>query len=527
MLVYVNQLEFLGKDSFTTVFRSIAGWLKGQTNHHFTVDELISGEEFSFGGQKVRTYKADSRDPRLYAVLFSNPDSSVKGRQWITEIGVRVEEESIFFTLLLETSDISTRVTEVPITTKPKLIQYLKDNGQLKPNTVGVKVRKLENSTESLRAFNADIERKERNTPIILLSHEFDGRCTVNPNTLQGHLLGLAQVVVADENMDSWLMERELGKRYSAWGGAINVIYPSHGRDYCQNKLYLKNELEDLTLDNININLDILSRVTHFSNGYRKRQHFSPQDVRAKRASDHRKYLQEKFKDAETQESQFALLNEAFQQIEEHDRVLEELKAKHQHELDELQDEALDALATIEEKDTEIWQLKSRIDSQAHNESTGSAPSYTIELLDVVRNPTPEKCLMALEANCADRIVILDSAWKSSRKSESFQSSQKLADLLHRLSTNYYDLISTRPDAEAKRAFGNNEYSAKESETVRGNSELLKKRTFVYKGEKVSMLRHLRIGVANNVQETIRVHFHWDSENKKIVIGYCGPHLPL
>ncbi len=60
-----------------------------------------------------------------------------------------------------------------------------------------------------------------------------------------------------------------------------------------------------------------------------------------------------------------------------------------------------------------------------------------------------------------------------------------------------------------------------------GNQAMRRLRTFAYEGEQVEMFRHLKIGIEANVSKTIRVHFHWDSERGKIVIGYCGEHLPV
>lgn len=527
MLVYVNQLEFGGENPHALVFRTVAGWLKEQTKHHFTVDELISGQEFAFEGKRVRTYKADARDPKIYGILFSNPDSTVRGRQWITEIGIRSEPGSVLVTLLLETSDISTRVTEIPVTTKPKLINYLRQNCDLNETTIGLNIKELSTDEEAIRAFLYEVERQDRKTPLVLVSHKFDGGTVVSPRTLQGHLLGLAQVVVVDEHMDSWLMERILGRRCSAWGGAINIVYPSFNGGPCRNKLYVIDELDNLQKSGININLDVLSRITHFSNGYRKRQHFSPQDVRAKRASDYRKDLQERYKEADTQESQFALLEEAFQQIEEHDAFIEDLKTEHERELEAEQLEHISTQEKCDEKDREIWRLQAKVDAIESSSDEDRSGSVHVGSLDAIAFPTPEKCLQVLVESYPSRIVVLDSAWKSSRKSESFKHSQRLASLFEKLATEYFEKISSGPDSEARKVFSPNEFSARESETVMNNDEMCKKRTFEYMGESVLMLRHLKIGVADSVLDTIRVHFHWDNTQRKIVIGHCGPHLPI
>jgi hypothetical protein len=99
--------------------------------------------------------------------------------------------------------------------------------------------------------------------------------------------------------------------------------------------------------------------------------------------------------------------------------------------------------------------------------------------------------------------------------------------MLRRLVTKYRSKLIEGCDNEARKVFGNNEYAAKESETVMRNQASRRLRTFEYEGAPVEMFRHLKIGIEANVSKTIRVHFHWDAEGEKIVIGYCGEHLPV
>ena len=338
MLIYCNQLEIENENSFESVLRSIAGWLKMVTKRHFLLEDLISGEEFEVNRMWVRTYKADASETKLYSVLFSNPDSTVYGRQWITEIGIRVVEgKPTFFTLLLETSDISTRVKDVPITTKPKVINFLRKNCTLSASTRGMRIKNLSGDEDDLKAFLYEIEDETRKIPLVLLSHRFDGDPYTNPKTLQDHLLGLAQVVICSAESDSWLMEKILTKRFSAWGGAINIIYPLLGRDICRNQLFMAKDLDEFISKSVNINLELLSHITHFSNAFRKRHHFSPYDVRAKRIADQRRHLKQLFENKSEKQNYEELLEEAFTQIDEHEVVLEKTKEELTKRVDEEQ----------------------------------------------------------------------------------------------------------------------------------------------------------------------------------------------
>ena len=100
--------------------------------------------------------------------------------------------------------------------------------------------------------------------------------------------------------------------------------------------------------------------------------------------------------------------------------------------------------------------------------------------------------------------------------------------MLRKLVTEYRQILIERGgDAKARGVFTNSEYAAKESETLRKNKDKKRARTFNHDGKDIEMFQHLKIGTSDDITQTIRVHFHWDADRKKIVIGYCGEHLPI
>lgn len=136
----------------------------------------------------------------------------------------------------------------------------------------------------------------------------------------------------------------------------------------------------------------------------------------------------------------------------------------------------------------------------------------------------PEVSLRLISIAWPDRVVVLDSAVRSARKSASFKQPDDALELLTTLVTDYYDAIKRGGDNEARKVFGKNEFAPKESDSSL-SKEGLKRRVFTYKNQPVEMLAHLKIGVKPSVAETLRIHFHWDARDQKIVIGHCGPHL--
>lgn len=326
----------VGKNSSETAFRTVAGWLKNVTKRHFTSRELKSGDEFLIDRMRVRTYAAVEQEPLMYSVLLSHPDHTVRGRQWITEIGIREENESTTVSILLETSDISTLVTEIPSTTKPRLVNFLQSNGELHPETVGLKVLSFSNTRESLIALSYEIERKERKHPLVLVSNiKGSNKPVINPSKLQDQLFGLAQVVYSEDEINSWEMEEVLTRKYSAWDGAVNIIYPSFGRDSCHTKLLSQFAINEIIDSGFHPLQSILSYITHTTNGFNKKNHFSPSAVRAKRQKDQRTLLKKRFDELSEDTEYQELAEQAFAQLEEQECLIEQLKQKHEQELDE------------------------------------------------------------------------------------------------------------------------------------------------------------------------------------------------
>ena len=150
-----------------------------------------------------------------------------------------------------------------------------------------------------------------------------------------------------------------------------------------------------------------------------------------------------------------------------------------------------------------------------------------LELASRSAEPSPSECLDWIERVHGDRCTVLSSAKKSAEDSARFREGRWLLGLLGRLVTEYSNALMDGGDSQARRVFGKSEFAATESESVMGNNDMMRQRTFEYDGNPVEMLRHLKIGVNDDVTKTIRVHFHWDSARQKIVIGYCGKHLSV
>jgi hypothetical protein len=60
--------------------------------------------------------------------------------------------------------------------------------------------------------------------------------------------------------------------------------------------------------------------------------------------------------------------------------------------------------------------------------------------------------------------------------------------------------------------------------TTQGRSHCYDRR---YKGRRVDIGAHLKLGNARDPTLTMRIHFHWDDDDRQLVIHHAGAHLPV
>lgn len=526
MLVYVNSFNCVGEDGFFSVVRSVCGWLNRVSKIRISPDELLSRRDWNLERAYVRTYTADRMDPKIYSIMYTHPDKDVSGRQWITEIGIRREGANTFVSILLEISDVSTLVDAKPIATRPSLVSYLKRNCVFDFDVVGQRVDYIKSQYGDFQYLMHEISRDDRTYPLVFISEGVNG-FPVIPEKLQEQLIGLAQVVATSGKMDSWEMERLLGRNYSSWGGAINIIYPMNQSGYIGTKLFLPKQIDEIKVSNIPVNNHILSVITHSFNGYNKKLHLSPANVRAKRQRDDNIAFRQRMNELKGGVQFEALLDEALLEFEEFKSASEELELDYLKRIDEI-DGKHDAVVAEKNKiEAELERLKFEV-RNFNRRATNDGDDIDVEnIISLISNRlNPESVLRLLELLIPNNVEILKSAFISARESSKFKHNHRLIYLLYKLCTAYLIEYLENGDNTAKDILGD-AYSANESETVERSATLSKMREFEYDGNKIKMFQHVGIGTARSKSETIRIHFFVDRKKRKIIIGYCGEHLDV
>jgi hypothetical protein len=207
--------------------------------------------------------------------------------------------------------------------------------------------------------------------------------------------------------------------------------------------------------------------------------------------------------------------------------TLEEANTGLELELSQAKARLAEERENLKEKNFVIQALQKRLESSGGGRASNVEAESWLSLICRLNPPTPLECIELIESTYGDKCIVLESAKDSTRAANLFSYGKRLLDMLRKLVTEYRTKLLEEGDNEARKVFGKNEYAAKESETVRRNKTMRRQRTFEYEREQIEMFSHLKIGTDDNVAKTIRVHFHWDADRKRIVIGYCGEHFAI
>jgi len=535
MLVYANRFLLEPPGGAEQIIRIYSKWINHQVNASVNplrlaegISELRFKDGSSLTSRSVASVGKGSDAPYMFASRFTHQDKNVSGRRWILEFGQREElsEGKLECTILLRTDERSVRVRDPVRVTRPRLVEMLIKEASPSPLTPGLRVKRLDE--DSARAFLHLVEHDNREHPICVTSCDKNGQPPIEAERLRSLLVGLADVVEIPNAVDTFAIEKVVSKRYIAYLGAINIIFPKRkGRtdSDCQTILIRPKEIEGLVAEDKSAESAVLEAITHRTNVTYSWRHISLEMVSQTILRTQLAGLLEKAREGDKSQE----LGEYIALLEAADR---ELKAK-DADIVFLQNDFTELIAENTSLQSEIEGLKHALNSkQTGEEARDAEASAAFATLREPVNALLRDNLSLQHAQeivsrlYAERIVILDTASRSAKESDrgGFQFGDKALTLLIKLADEYWvALHSGQADQHAKKAFGHKVYAVNEGQALSEDGR--KRRTFMYKGKNILMEKHLRLGVKDSVAETLRIHFEWLAEEQKIIVGHCGRHL--
>lgn len=519
MLVYCASFNL--ESSVPDVFNEVAAWLSKQLKAGVDAKRLMDGCPINKGKHQVQVAILKDEYPILYCVRYSHPDNAVRGRQWVVELGVQQNssEPKVQCSILLETNEVSSRV-EAPVqATRPILVYRLMESCRPVAQTPGREVILLgEDNAESIRNW---IESEARKNPLVIVSPTGYGKYLADPEQLRFQLSGIADVIQIATDASPSRIGQFIGQDYAVKNGAAILIYPPsnfRGERSIYTRKFRSDAIE-FGFQEEGFARELLSLVTHRMNLPNLRLHVSIDRVEGEKR--HRKISRQQKQAEESGKfsAEYAgLLEKDNEDLRRRVSELEDKRAEMQTQISELEDQ-------LDDKNSEVKEMGRSLQYSSGRQSEATLSEKFIQTLLETAQPNPEQSLTLLSEAFPERVVILDNAWKSARDSRDFDRKNHLLNLLWKLATEYWEALSQGgSDLEASHIFGA-AFSPKESETIERNKRAAKERTFNHNGQPVTMFRHLKIGVKDSLHDTIRVHFEWDAENAKVIVGHCGRHL--
>lgn len=521
MLVYANSLTLNPQGGYQTLQSIIAKWMNQRARANGRDGAINSDPIIGF------TSTQDIQDhPFYFSATLTHADNRVYGRQWITEIGVHQPAPAAPYTcsIVLKVEDVSSLIRAPINASRPRLVQMLIEQAHPIGQTAGLKVKSLDMAAAT--AYRSECLREDRAAPIVLVSHPHQGPDIIDPERLRATLIGLSDVVVIDQDTNTFTLSDAVGKQFSAYAGAINIIFPPRNNAAGSPAIYTTRltlqQLQDMANAGKTLENEILAIITHQTNSRHLLRHTSPSTVAQAIFQARTSQLLQRSKDSDQSEElkeYVELLQIADQDIRSKDQELAALRQDYEDRCDQ-----------VRYLENNIDSLKYALNDKASVPSAGPGMDLT-DIRNAITtvlsgNPTLQQVLQVISALYPDRIVILPSAMDSARESDrgGFRHGHRAYSLLATFAEPYWQaLASGNGDQIAKACFGTNAFSSNEGEglTPEGN----RRRTFTYDGTAYRMIKHLKYGVKDSLADTLRIHYEWIAQEKRLVIGHCGKHL--
>jgi hypothetical protein len=517
--VPVSRVSFLLTDrtAFDKAVQASVAWM-GSTAASDLPAEALEGNDFAFvapdNRAEISALNIADDQGRIWAARISYRGDRVAGREWLTDLFVERRHGSFVRFGAQLTCKCSLDDPGFDHS-RPRVVRDIL--GTLAGEADG---EPLSNEVETVAS--ADVQQLVsllynpiRRLPVVVISVDDHGGAQIDLERLATRLSGAAHLRCLSIE-PSFELTRQIGKRMSAFNGAIRLYMPGLDQE-SENPFQHPLWLAPATGMNPRALNQIASRILPL--GFR-----DPEGdarfwrVGLLRQASSRIAANEALGNREEQlQAEIDALQLEKTVLVESTEAAESLMYEEASKLSAVQSE----VARLEEENYNLGQRLRAVSTAGGNSSSRLLEDDIQSLFD--QNPSLESSLRIVDYVFPNRLEILDSAYESARESYGFKHRKKAFSLLWSLCTDYWTALSAgEGDVTARRCFGAG-YAAKESETLSAPGR--KRRTFSCGGQELLMEKHLKIGVADNKTETLRVHFEWLADRKVIVVGHCGGHL--
>jgi hypothetical protein len=523
MIVYMNTLNLPASTGTQAAILGVLDrWISRKTHGGLTASASINAEPRQPpAGTELDVLvagNASAGETVMGSVVFSQLDRKIRGRKWVVRVGFKIEANSAVtqVSVMGATSDYNVRAGTSPaFVTRPTVVRDLvKECGLVSPSPAS-EVCLL--TPEKISEYVSELDNPAREYALILISPEpFSERFHAQPDDVIGQVAGMARVFAIPNKAHTQAVGEAVGKRFSAWNGAIRVLMPPLSNGYIADELILGEQLEVEKKRGKSPENHLLLLLTNRLNLSHYRHEIAPAHVRQ-----HVLTLRLKALSAQTQgiAAQKQRLDVMQEQMELKESEIERLKKQYDN-----------AYADWEEAETraaEIPRLKAQIDTyEAVFEKAKGAGNALAPIAAPITSVAD--AIKAARERFGNQLAFSFNS-KSDGEKSPYEEPREVMNAFEWLATTYYESkIGKRPcpdlDADLYSKLPGWHYAGHQKETtMKGLSAWYQ---CLWQGRKLWIKEHLKGGATRSrrPEESIRIAFAWEPDAEKVVIGFLGQH---
>lgn len=514
-------------ETFDRIIGTIYSWLTSKEK-----DRMLRGgaEFFLNGGKWENCYRSsanistwrdlDQDEEPMWTLEYTHRDRDAGAKRfWHTFVGLRQESESIIVSVRIAYSwnneDLSAE-REEPSTSVPFFVRRLLEDytafSSEKPFRLLTKPLELKEQGAGVLTQQL-VFSEQRRYPVIVFNGDTEAHQR-EAKRLATQLAGKAQVVVIASNPE---IGADLKSRFSR-GWAIGyqrmrVFFPISR----VNTRPERHRFFDVTEPGYQEQREGIIHGLLRNHSLRERNEIETvSDLRRERSRATLKKLKE-FDGEKGSTEEIDFLKELGK---EQQTLIKGLEDK----LADAQNDASFFAQQHDELEAELGKLKWQTDHKPKDSLSTFDPATDLATLP----QNLEEVVDLASKSLGSQLSIADCARKAARESSECLLVHEAWEILFHLSTTLFDLKfrTDEPGDIAKRfqEISGFEYCKTEGGKTKKDSTLSKLRIIKHEGSKYEIWPHIKKG--NKSPKMIRVHFAFDEENERVIVGYVGLHMP-
>lgn len=501
-----------GEAAFEAVVANAVRWMAERNRLVPAEDE--AGRTFDVGGggrPPARAVALEFEEGRFWAGTLDDPDRSVLGRTWVTEITVGQRGDQVHFGARLLNATRGEQEPFVP--SLPAVVRQVVDDLPCAADGVVLSASPTYlDEPRDLQAFVELLENPDRRLPVIAIAEGRTRPVFANPDTVARRLAGAAHVFGVRDGW-TWEIGRAIGRQLSVFDGAARLYAPGFSRDEAdpfEHPLWLTRPGTKVRPQGDALVARVLSMGTARAADYPRFE--AVREAVAARALAARSGSTE---DAEL----LALYKEENARLEEQ---IDELRREHAQWLLDAEEERSRASRAAQELKADAVRYRAQNEGLRAALAAGGSEATREPLLDM------SAFGVWVDRNIGSGVWIAPKAVREVEKNGQFQDPALIGEALYALEELYVPM--RREPAPARRQA----YLARLNElgledapcfTRKNDIRNFPEYAVTYRSEQRWCDQHLKYGGGTDPKLMFRIYYHWHEEEQMVLIGYLPSHL--